>query len=91
MEHIESQLSPFIAFFGSFAEVAEVAGNAGDTEDAGLFVHQFVHIFRRKVMVVHDVEDDSRVDITAARAHEDASQRRKAHRRVDAFTVFDGS
>ena len=42
-------------------------------------------------MVVHDVEDDSRVDIAAARAHEDAGQGSKAHRRVDAFAVFDGS
>ena len=80
MEHVESQLSPFVAFTGSFSEVAEVAGNAGNTEDTGLFVHQFVHIFRRKVMVVHDVEDDSRVDIAAARAHEDAGQGSKAHR-----------
>ena len=42
-------------------------------------------------MVVHDVEDDSRVDIAAAGAHEDAGERCEAHGRVDAFAIFDGS
>ena len=91
MEHVEGELSAFVAFSSSLAEVAEVAGNAGNAEDAGFLIHERIHFFRRKVVVVHDVEDDSRVDIAAAGAHEDAGERCEAHGRVDAFAIFDGS
>ena len=77
MEHVEGELSAFIAFLSCFAEVAEVAGYAGNAEDAGFLIHERIHFFRRKVVVVHDVEDDSRVDIAAAGAHEDAGERCK--------------
>lgn len=41
-------------------------------------------------MMIHDVENDCRIDITAARTHEHTCQRRKTHGRINTHTALDG-
>lgn len=78
----------FVAFFGSRFNRAVVSG-ARNAEHTGLLVHKLVDFISGQVGILfHKEGNDSRIDGTAARTHNNAFQGCDAHRGVKAFSVL---
>ena len=66
-----------------------VVADAGDTEQSGLVIEQIAHLGRGHPLLLHQVENDARIEIAAAAAHGQAIERRKAHGRRHALAPMD--
>lgn len=68
---------------------ADVALSA-DAEQAALLVEHLVDLCDRHVELCGEKVVDGRVDVSAARAHDESLERRESHGGVDALSVADG-
>ena len=90
-EHVIGFLCVLVAVVAGGFDVAHVAGNSGNAEEAALLVHHGVHLLGGHAGHLHEEGDDGGVHVAAARAHDEAHQRREAHGRVDDFAAVNGA
>jgi hypothetical protein len=85
---VAEELDRFLGF-GLVAgdQRAHVLRDAGDAEQSGFLVEQMRHFLHAEALAVHDVQDQARIDRAAARAHDEAVERREAERRGDALAI----
>ena len=87
-EHLQRELGGLVALRGLVADVAAVA-RTRQREKTRLLVEKRVHLGGREFLRLHDREDGRRVDVAAARPHDETGERRQAHRRVNDLAVAD--
>jgi len=62
----------------------------GDADQSAELVEQVVRFADGDLLLVHDVDDDGRVDVAAAGAHHQPFQRRETHRGIHRFSPLNG-
>ena len=63
-----SAAEPLVALGGGVLQVAEVGGHAGDAQHAGLLVQDVQHLLDVIAVLVHQIFQDTGVDVAAAGA-----------------------
>ena len=81
--HVESQSRTLVAGGNGSIDVAHVGRDARDAGQTALLVDEFLHSVIVEMLFLLDVEQGSRVDISAAGAHHQAFYRSQTHRSVD--------
>ena len=86
-----NEIVDFLPCFGLVGglERAHVVGQAGQTLEAAFAAKQVLYLGRGHLLLVHQIEEDARVELAAARAHRQAVECGEAHRRGDALAFTD--
>lgn len=89
-EYVEGNLGALVAFACGLGQGAHVVGKSRKTQQARFLVHEFVEPVDVVAVLLVEVEEDGRVDASAAGAHHQAVQRGEAHGGVYALAVQNG-
>ena len=68
---------------------SHVVADAGNAKQPGLVIEQIAHLGRGHALLLHQVENDTRIEVAAPAAHGQAIERRKAHGRRHALAAMD--
>ena len=68
---------------------SHVVADAGNTKQSGLVIEKIAHLGRGHPLLLHQVENDARIEVAAPAAHGQAIERRKAHGRRYALALMD--
>ena len=88
-EDLDRHATCLVAFSGALLDVTHVIANARQALEARLAVEHRVDFVGAHALFAHQVEQDTSVDIAAARAHHDAFQRGHPHRGLDRAAILD--
>ena len=86
-EGLQRHQRPVVAGFGGLLDFAHVAGNARKPEQAAPLVEQFIDLAARQALLALQVGHHARIEVAAARAHDQPFAGREAHGRVHRAAV----
>ena len=89
VEHIDGKAGALIALLEGLFEIAEVGADAADAHDAGLLVEDCEHLGDVHAVLVHQVLEDTGVNVAGAGTHGKTGERGEAHGGVDALAAVD--
>jgi len=70
-------------------DLAQVVGDAGDAQQAAFALEKLVDLGQLHAAALGQVEDDGRVDVAGAGAHDHPFERGQSHGGVDGTSIFD--
>ena len=89
-EHVEGVGTALVAFFLGGTHVTHVLFASRDAHEAGFLVHQSVHLLGGVAFFVHDVHENTQIQVTGAATHDEAFNRSEAHGGLHRLAIFDG-
>src|SRR4051794_10601066 len=87
--HVVGQLRPIVAVLQRFQQLAHVARAPAEPGDAGAMLERVVELLERDAGVALEPDQQAGIDAARAGGHDEALERREAHRRVDRAAARD--
>lgn len=86
-EHIQRKLGVWIVGAGAIFQRLHIAFASGECEEAALMVDQIFNLVGAESLRAKKIDKDTRIEISGACAHRDATGRAEAHGGVDRYPV----
>src|ERR1700680_3519639 len=70
-------------------QTPHVAAHAGNSQEAGTVIDQLFEYRRIELLLTHQIDQNARIEIAGARAHDHPAGWGQSHAGVDRLTTFD--
>ena len=90
-ESVSGERCTIIAGEGEVNDITGVGGLAGETDESALLVEEGVHLCGGKTFLLHEIENNRRINTAGTGTHDNTVKRGKAHGGVNRLALVDSS